>query len=56
MGPEKSLDVATGSGVLEVTRLQPAGSAEMDGAEFAAAVSAGGTAQRRFGEALGGAA
>jgi methionyl-tRNA formyltransferase len=41
VGAERSLDVATGDGVLEIVRLQFEGTREMDGAEFAAAVSAG---------------
>jgi methionyl-tRNA formyltransferase len=41
VGAERSLDVATGDGVLEIVRLQFEGTREMDGAEFAASVSAG---------------
>jgi len=46
-----SLDVVTGDGVLEVVRLQFEGESEMDGAEFAAAVSAVGATQVIFGDA-----
>jgi methionyl-tRNA formyltransferase len=47
----RSLDVVTGDGVLEVVRLQIEGEREMDGAEFAAAVSAVGATQVIFGDA-----
>jgi methionyl-tRNA formyltransferase len=43
--------VVTGDGVLEVVRLQIEGEREMDGAEFAAAVSAVGATLVIFGDA-----
>jgi methionyl-tRNA formyltransferase len=51
VGAGRSLDVATGDGVLEILRLQVEGGSEMDGAEFVAAASADKATQIMFGKA-----
>jgi methionyl-tRNA formyltransferase len=49
----RSLEVATGDGVLEIVRLQIDDEGEMDGAEFAAAASTAGATHVMFGSTSG---
>jgi methionyl-tRNA formyltransferase len=50
VGAGRSLEVATGDGILEVVRLQLEGQDEMDGAQFAAAVFTRGVGHVTFGD------